>query len=199
MFMIYDIDEVIRIPPDQFGKPLKEVALEQLRLEYEGLTTEDLGHVIMVTEVDVEPLGRVHPRDGATYHRARCKLLAFRPKVQEVVEGEVAEITDFGAFVRIGPLDALLHVSQVMDDFISYDEKHSVLMGKKTGRRLAVGDRMRVRVIAVSFATGPAGKIGLTARQPLLGKIQWIEEEVKRTSRGTAARKEKEAEARAGG
>lgn len=199
MFMIYDIDEVIRIPPDQFGKPLKEVALEQLRLEYEGLTTEDLGHVIMVTEVDVEPLGRVHPRDGATYHRARCKLLAFRPKVQEVVEGEVAEITDFGAFVRIGPLDALLHVSQVMDDFISYDEKHSVLMGKKTGRRLAVGDRMRVRVIAVSFATGPAGKIGLTARQPLLGKIQWIEEEVKRTSRGRAARKEKEAEARAGG
>lgn len=197
MFIVYDIDEVIRIPPDQFGKPLGEVALQQLRLEYEGLTTEDLGHVIMVTDVDVQPLGRVYPRDGATYHRARCKLLAFRPRVQEVVEGEVAEITDFGAFVRIGPLDALLHVSQVMDDFISYDDKHSILTGKKTGRKLGVGDRMRVRVIAVSFATGPAGKIGVTARQPLLGKIEWIKEELRKTSRRKI--EEKEAETGAGG
>jgi len=183
MFTIHDIDEVIRIPPHEFGKPIKDVALEQLRLEYEGLTTEDLGHVILVIEVDVEPLGRIYPRDGATYHRARCRLLAFSPKVQEVVEGEVAEITDFGAFIRIGPLDALLHVSQVMDDFITYDERHSVLMGKKTGRRLEVGDRMRVRVIAVSFGAGATGKIGVTARQPLLGKVEWIEEELRRTAR----------------
>ena len=32
--------------------------------------------------------------------------------------------------MRIGPVDALLHVSQLMDDYISYDEKQGVLLGK---------------------------------------------------------------------
>jgi DNA-directed RNA polymerase subunit E' len=46
----------------------------------------------------------------------------------------VVEIADFGAFVRIGPVDALLHVSQLMDDYISYDEKQGVLLGKESKR-----------------------------------------------------------------
>jgi DNA-directed RNA polymerase subunit E'/Rpb7 len=36
----------------------------------------------------------------------------------------------------------------------------------------------RVRIVAVSFPKGRSGgKIGVTARQPMLGKIEWIAEE----------------------
>jgi DNA-directed RNA polymerase subunit E' len=97
------------------------------------------------------------------------------------VEGEVVEIADFGAFVRIGPIDALLHVSQLMDDFISYDEKQSVLLGKETKRRLMSGDQVRVRITAVSLGrAGSSGKIGVTARQPFLGKLEWIDTDIQK-------------------
>ena len=92
---------------------------------------------------------------------------------------EVVEVEDFGAFVRIGPIDALLHVSQIIDDFISYDEKQGVLIAKETGRTLRQGDIVRARITVVSFAKeGSSGKIGMTMRQPFLGKMDWIVEDV---------------------
>ena len=127
----------------------------------------------------MNPVGKIIPGDGATYHKVTFSLLTFLPKIQEVAEGEVVEIADFGAFVRIGPIDALLHVSQLMDDFISYDEKQGVLLGKETRRKLTSGDQVRVRITAVSLGkAGSSGKIGVTARQPFLGKLEWIEQDV---------------------
>ncbi len=98
------------------------------------------------------------------------------------MEGEVVEVTDFGAFIRIGPEDALLHVSQVMDDYLSFDSKKGALIGKETGRKLERGDLVRTRIIAVSFPRGGvSGKIGVTMRQPFLGKFEWIQEDIIKT------------------
>jgi DNA-directed RNA polymerase subunit E' len=170
------LEDTIRIPPETFGNPLESVGHQQVKAKYEGVVDEELGYVIAVIDVKVNPTGKIIPGDGATYHKVTFSLLTFFPKIQEIVEGEVIEVADFGAFVRIGPIDALLHVSQLMDDFISYDEKQGVLLGKETRRRLASGDQVRVRITAVSLGrAGSSGKIGVTARQPYLGKLEWIE------------------------
>ena len=132
--------------------------------------------------MEVSPTGKIIPGDGATFHKVNFSLLTFYPKIQEIVEGEIVEIADFGAFVRIGPIDALLHVSQLMDDFISYDEKQGVLLGKETRRKLMSGDQVRVRITAVSLGkAGSSGKIGVTGRQPFLGKLEWIEYDLQKT------------------
>lgn len=181
MFKLVTLEDTIRIPPEKFGQPIKAVGLEQLRMKYEGMVDEELGYVIAVIDLNVNPVGKIISGDGATYHKVKFTLLTFYPKIQEVVEGEVVEVADFGAFVRIGPIDALLHVSQLMDDFITYDEKQGVLMGKETQRKLTTGDRVRVRITAVSLGKGGiASKVGVTARQPFLGKFEWIKEEVKK-------------------
>ncbi|RLG07784.1 MAG: DNA-directed RNA polymerase [Thaumarchaeota archaeon] len=193
MFTLTEIEDVVAIPPRDFGKPLKKVALERLREAYEGKIVEELGYVVMVVDVEVDPIGMLLPRDGSTYHRAKAKLLCFSPRIQEVGEGEIVEITEFGAFIRVGPLDALLHISQIMDDYITYDERHSILTGKKTGKKLEVGDDIRFRIVAVSLAHGTTGKVGVTTRQPYLGKIEWIKESLEK-----AAPKSEKAEAVAG-
>ena len=178
MFKLITLQDTIRIPPETFGNPLEAVGREQVKSKYEGVVDEELGYVIAVTKVEVSPIGKIIPGDGATYHKVNFSLLTFYPVIQEIVEGDVVEIADFGAFVRIGPVDALLHVSQLMDDFISYDEKQGVLLGKETKRKLTTGDQMRVRITAVSLGrAGSSGKIGVTARQPFLGKLEWIKEE----------------------
>ena len=181
LFKLITLEDTIRIPPATFGNPLEAVGHQQVKAKYEGIVDEELGYVIAVTDVKVSPVGKIIPGDGATYHKVTVSLLTFYPKIQEVLEGEVVEIADFGAFVRIGPIDALLHVSQLMDDFISYDEKQGVLLGKETKRKLTSGDQVRVRITAVSLGrAGSSGKIGVTARQPFLGKLEWIEREVQK-------------------
>jgi len=182
MFKLVTLEDTIRIPPEKFGQPIESVGYEQLRMKYEGIVNEELGYVIAVIDIKVNPVGKIIPGDGATFHKVTFSLLTFYPIIHEIVEGEVVEIAEFGAFVRIGPIDALLHVSQLMDDFITYDEKQGVLMGKETKRTLTTGDPVRVRITAVSLGRGGSGKIGVTARQPFLGKFEWIEQEIAQIS-----------------
>ncbi len=192
MFKLITLQDTIRIPPETFGNPLEKVGREQVKQKYEGVVDEELGYVIAVTTIEVSPIGKIIPGDGATYHKVSFSLLTFYPIIQEVVEGDVVEIADFGAFVRIGPVDALLHVSQLMDDYISYDEKQGVLQGKETKRKLTAGDQVRVRITAVSLGrAGSSGKIGVTARQPFLGKLEWLKETAEAPAKKQAESKEK--------
>jgi len=192
MFKLITLQDTIRIPPETFGNPLEKVGREQVKQKYEGVVDEELGYVIAVTTIEVSPIGKIIPGDGATYHKVSFSLLTFYPVIQEVVEGDVVEIADFGAFVRIGPVDALLHVSQLMDDYISYDEKQGVLLGKETKRKLTAGDQVRVRITAVSLGrAGSSGKIGVTARQPFLGKLDWLKETAETPEKKQTESKEK--------
>ncbi len=195
MFKLITLQDTIRIPPNTFGNPLEAVGKEQVKAKYEGVVDEELGYVIAVSKVEVSPIGKIIPGDGATYHKVNFSLLTFYPVIQEIVEGDVVEIADFGAFVRIGPVDALLHVSQLMDDFISYDEKQGVLLGKESKRKVTTGDQVRVRITAVSLGrAGSSGKIGVTARQPFLGKLDWIKEETTHASEASEKKKAEEKE-----
>jgi len=192
MFKLTTLQDTIRIPPETFGNPLEKVGREQVKQKYEGVVDEELGYVIAVTSITVSPIGKIIPGDGATYHKVSFSLLTFYPVIQEIVEGDVVEIADFGAFVRIGPVDALLHVSQLMDDYISYDEKQGMLLGKESKRKLSSGDQVRVRITAVSLGrAGSSGKIGVTARQPFLGKLEWLNEQIESPEKKKTEGKEK--------
>jgi DNA-directed RNA polymerase subunit E' len=83
----------------------------------------------------------------------------------------------------------MVHVSQIMDDFVSYDNKNSVFMGRDTKRVLKESDLIRARIISISMASGQY-KIGLTTRQPGLGVMAWFERE---SQKGKADKKERPA------
>ena len=104
----------------------------------------------------------------------------LRLGLQEVIEGEVVETTSFGAFVSLGPIDAMLHVSQISDEYINYDEKNGRLICQDSKRYIAVGDAIRARVVALSLNEREPreSKIGLTMRQPGLGTSVWLEEDL---------------------
>ncbi|NVM27340.1 MAG: DNA-directed RNA polymerase [Candidatus Helarchaeota archaeon] len=185
MFKIITVRDIVRIPPHRFAprEDLEKVALDMVRKEYEDKITGDLGYIITVIEIIDIGVGKLLPGDGAAFHNITFKILVFKPDLYEIVEGEVVEVVDFGVFIRLGPLDGLCHVSQVTDDFITYNAKNASLLGKETGKLLQATDRVRARIVAVSIGTGGSrsGKLGLTMRQPFLGKTDWINEEIDRT------------------
>ncbi|MEM1524650.1 MAG: DNA-directed RNA polymerase [Nitrososphaerales archaeon] len=191
MFQLIELEDVVGIPPNKFGQPLDQVALQVLKSKYESTISPELGYVILVKDVFTERVGKIIPGDGATYHRVKFTILTFYPKLQEIVEGEVVEVTDFGAFVRVGPTDCLLHLSQITDDYLTSDVKQGVILASQTKRVLKVGSKIRVRIIAVSLSRGAAmGKIGVTCRQPFLGALEWIEEDIAKTKEGVGKKKQ---------
>ena len=118
MFSLSTLEDIVRIPPNLFGTSLNKAAIDILKSKYESMVKPDLGYIIMILDANIEPMGKLIAGDGGTFHRVTFNALTFFPKLQEIIYGELVDITDFGAFVRIGPTDALLHLSQVMDDYL---------------------------------------------------------------------------------
>ena len=121
MYLVSKIEDTVRIPPSRFEDPLENVAVEILNESYVGKIDKKLGLMVTVKEIEELGTGKVIMGDGAAYHDVLFTALFFKPELHEIVEGEVIEITEFGAFIRIGPMDGLVHVSQVTDDYINYD------------------------------------------------------------------------------
>lgn len=179
MYFLESKAQVIRIPPDRLGDNLDTVAVEITRETFEGHFEGDRGIVIMVDDVERQGEGRIVHGDGAVYQNVTFEALMFTPALHEIVDGKVFEILKFGAFIRFGPLDGLLHISQVLDDKIFVDIDNNRLVGKDKNRFLKVGDNARVRIVAVSIneKNPRESKIGLTMRQKSLGKHEWLEED----------------------
>jgi DNA-directed RNA polymerase subunit E' len=179
MFKIATVKDEVRVPPTKFDLELNEGVKQSLQETLEGKIDGEVGVFLTVTEVVNIGDGKIIPEDGAIFYPVEFKALVYRPEINEVTIGEVVDITEFGAFTRIGPIDALAHVSQVMDDRIVYDQKNVTLSGKKSGFKLKEGDIVRARVVGVSLGKGRS-KVSLTMRQPLLGAIEWIERDKKK-------------------
>ncbi|MDR0900233.1 MAG: DNA-directed RNA polymerase [Methanobrevibacter sp.] len=182
MYYLSKIQDTVRIPPYKFEDPLEEVAIETLNETYNGRLDKKLGLLVSVTDIDEIGEGKVIMGDGAAYHDVTFNAIFFKPELQEIVNGEVIEIAEFGAFIRIGPMDGLVHVSQVTDDYINYDSKRGALLAKESKKTLEEDNKVRARIVAISLKgkSTKETRIGLTMRQPGLGRFEWIEEEKKK-------------------
>jgi len=175
MFYKTRVKDFVRVPPNMFGMSKKEAVLANIRESYENYVSKELGFVVNVMDVSETKEGIIVPGDGAGFYEVEFDLLIWKPEMNEVVYGKVRDIVDFGAFMEIGAAEGMVHVSQSMDDFVSFS-KDKVLQGKKSGKSLKVNDRGKARIIAISFKDINNPKIGLTMRQEGLGKIDWLEQ-----------------------
>ncbi len=176
MFYRVKVKDFIRVPPSMFNLSTKESVLKNVKTSYEEFVSKEMGFVVGVLNVGEVKEGVIVPGDGAGYYETEFELLTFNPEMNELVFGKIRDITDFGGFMDIGSIEGMVHISQSMDDFVSFS-KDKVLQGKKSGRSVKPGDRCKARIIAVSYKDINNPKIGLTMRQEGLGKLEWLEQE----------------------
>ncbi|HSA38960.1 MAG TPA: DNA-directed RNA polymerase [Methanoregula sp.] len=174
------LEDMVRVPPQRLGEKLEKVILDVLQEQLEGSIDKEIGIFICVTRVGEVGEGEIVPGDGGVYYNVKFEAVVLRLALQEVIEGIVVETTSFGAFVSLGPIDAMLHVSQISDEYINYDEKNARLICQESKRFIGVGDVVRVRVVTLSLNEREPrdSKIGLTMRQAGLGTALWLEEEM---------------------
>ncbi|MFH1663922.1 MAG: DNA-directed RNA polymerase [archaeon] len=184
MYAIISMKDTVRVPPKEFGGELKNSILKILKAEYEGIVDESIGVVVAVLEVEKVGEGKVIPGDGSAYYESEYKAMVYKPEIKEIVEGTITEITEFGAFVRTGPIEGLIHVSQIMNDYINYDAKGSRFVGKESNKKLGLEDEVIARIATCSLKGNiPNSKLGLTMRQAGLGKEEWLAVDLKKKAK----------------
>jgi DNA-directed RNA polymerase subunit E' len=194
MFYVTEVEDYIRVEPKLFGIPTIEAVEKQLQETYADYYDKEFGKVVAVIDVLRVGEGVIIPGDGAVYYVSRFKILTWKPELHELVYGTIAEITTFGAFMDMGTLRGMIHISQTMEDYVSFS-KSNTLLGKSSKRSLKQGDLCIARIVAISHR-GEEPKIGLTMRQPGLGKIEWVKEDLIKKERNEkkVARDEERAE-----
>ena len=175
MFYLTEVEDYVRVEPKLFGLDTAKAINQQLKTIYADYYDKELGKVISIIEVLDIGEGIIIPGDGAAYHNSKFKLLTWKPEIHELVYGVISEITTFGAFMDLGMMKGMIHISQTMDDYVSFSKTDS-LIGKSSKKSLKQGDLCISRIVAISHK-GDSPKIGLTMRQPGLGKIEWIKED----------------------
>ena len=175
MFYLSKVQDYVRVEPKLFGLPTMEAVDQQLKEIYTDYYDKKIGKVITVISVLEVGDGVIIPGDGAAYYNTKFKLLVWKPEMHELVYGIISEITNFGAFINLGLMKGMIHISQTMEDYVSFS-KTNTLTGKSTKRSLKQGDLCLARIVAISHK-GEEPKMGLTMRQPGLGKLEWIKED----------------------
>lgn len=71
-------------------------------------------------------------------------------RVGEEYDGVISGVTEFGVFVELPNLiEGLIRMNDLQDDYYTLDKKTYTLYGRHTGRKLSLGDSMRIRVASV--------------------------------------------------
>lgn len=175
MYYKSEIEGIVRVDPILFGQKLDKAVLQQLKKDYEGAVIDQLGRVVVILKINKIGEGVVIAGDGAAYYKTHFTAIHFMPEMHEIVEGEVRDIAKFGAFINFGAFEGMVHLSQTMNDIVTVS-KQGALQGKESKKTLKVGDKVRARIVAISPQEGGDIKIGLTMRQPYLGRLEWIED-----------------------
>ena len=182
MYYLSEIEGVVRVNPKLFGTDLKKSIIEQLKETYEGKTDSTLGIIIVIEKIISINEGVLIPGDGGAYYKTKFIAMHYIPEINELIDGDIRDIAKFGAFIDFGPIEGMVHLSQTMDDFVSLS-KQGNLQGKSSKKSLKPGDKVRARIIAVSLKDLENPKIGLTMRQPSLGKIDWLIEDAQKEAK----------------
>ena len=124
------------------------------------------GQTLAFEIVEIEPSENrlILSRKNLVAAEKAAKRAAVFEAIQEgsVVTGKVARLTNFGAFIDLGGVDGLVHISQISHEHVA-----------KASDKLKVGEEVQAKVISVDPESGRAS---LSIKDTLAGPWDNIEE-----------------------
>jgi ribonuclease R len=81
----------------------------------------------------------------------KCEFM--QNKIGKVFAGIISGVTTYGVFVKLQDIfvEGLLHISSLKNDYYKYDQQHNRLVGRRTRKIYRLGDKLKVKLIAVSL------------------------------------------------
>ena len=81
------------------------------------------------------------------------KCYFMQDKVGQIFEGIVAGVTGFGLFIELDEvyIEGLLHVTELGNDYFTYDKAKHAMVGERTKLSYRLGDKLKVKVVRVDL------------------------------------------------
>lgn len=92
--------------------------------------------------------------DQAERELIKVKLLSYMSeRIGEEYDAIITGVADYGFFAQVTnlPVEGLVHISTLPDDYYYYDDATHTLQGRRTQRRFRLGDRVRVNAVRVDL------------------------------------------------
>ena len=192
MYYVLTCKDRVRLPAQYFSMKLEDALTQILREKYERRIDREAGVVLAVWNSKAQGDGVVIPSDSAAYYDVQFEVLAYQPQINEIVESEAAELVEFGTFLALGPMEGLVHLSQIANDFLTYNKKTVSFTGRESKKSLKKGDHVYAKISTVSMKGSiPETKIGLTMRPDGLGKEEWLSAKKPEAAEAAGEKKEK--------
>jgi DNA-directed RNA polymerase subunit E' len=180
MYNIVKAEEKVRVGPSLAKRDINDAIKEVLKEKYEGRLMKDLGLVVKIVSAQPMSRGIVVSGDPNIYFGTEFEMVVFSVEPNEVFRGVIKDVMDFGAFVIIGPIEALLHISQISREKFSINKKDRILEGADGGKKLKKGDIIFAKASTVSMKGSASSiKISLTMRGEGFGKDDWVKDVIK--------------------
>ncbi len=87
--------------------------------------------------------------------QAWLKCYYMQDRIGELFNGTVSGVTSFGLFVALDEVyvEGLLHVTELGNDYFTYDKARHEMLGERTGMKFRLGDRLTVKIARVDLET----------------------------------------------
>ena len=81
------------------------------------------------------------------------KCYFMQDKIGQVFNGTISSVTGFGLFVDLDDIyiEALVHVTELGNDYYSYDKNKHAMIGERSKKIYRLGDRIKVKVMRVDM------------------------------------------------
>ncbi len=92
---------------------------------------------------------------AVTAERESVKVMQveyMKRHVGDEFDGIISGVINSGIFVELTEslVEGMAHVKNMQDDYYTYDSRNYTMVGRRTGRKLRLGDRVRVKVLSVN-------------------------------------------------
>lgn len=155
MYYLLEIETKTSLSPDQLDpkKDANELLLKALRETLEGQVLTDVGLVVAVISCNIRGEGRIPPRSPEIYFRTNIRLIAFKPIPNEVVEGEIVNVTETGAFVNLGSLDGFWPRNRISNRRMEFNARKGTLEDREEEIVIRRKEKARIKVNNVEVRT----------------------------------------------
>ncbi|MBI4136001.1 MAG: ribonuclease R [Candidatus Vogelbacteria bacterium] len=89
-------------------------------------------------------------RESIKYKQAEF----MQDKVGQVMDGVISGLAKWGIYVQESETlaEGMVRLNELADDYYVFDEKNYAMVGERTKRRFRLGDRVRIKIIAVNLS-----------------------------------------------
>ncbi|KAI8913701.1 RNA polymerase III subunit Rpc25-domain-containing protein [Gorgonomyces haynaldii] len=179
MFSLCEIEDMVRIPPREFGKAPVMAIMDQLNIKYSNKIIHNVGLSIQVFEILTTTDFIVQQcQDGSFQSKVDFRLIVFCPFVGQILVGRILSNSPEGIHVTMDFFDDIMIPGEWLMENTNFDAAEDCFVWENDGDKFYydIGQTIRFRVERVDFVDVPQKtpmKIWGACDAPALGLVEW--------------------------